>query len=579
VEVDVDVESYDEMTYLWGASVTFNQPVEGVESGYAAFVQWGELTIDTEAQIFADFWSWFSELRLRCREQGRTFAAYCFWAQAEDGAMNRAALILRDTDELQDLWLRGVIPSVSTLTTLLAADLVIGSLPARGSWWAYAGVLTLFQLLGLVGLLANLGPLLRANRGLRAARASYQTALVELSAVAPELVLLGRFDYLERRSKGARETLRRGEVALWRQRRIASGVAHLATLGATHPHSSPLWIVVAALLALSTFEALSTVRSALDTAVAISAAAERLEDLDWPLAAGVRPWPQESTLGAHHVRLQEGEKVLLEDGSLDLLPGQRLAVTGPSGSRKSTLLRVLGALDAVKSGTARIGDTSLDEIDEQQLRQRLIYVPSEPGLTRGFARDVVHLGRVGNRDFQADLAALGPHVEASTKWDELSRGERQRVAIVRALVTSPEIFLLDEPTSGLGAEETRAILALLASTGASVMITTHDNQVMTGVTGSRNFVTEGCGRSAVDGGHARRVVTLAHHRQRCRTSAVVGRRRHRSRHMSVNTFVNTSSAHCTQTYANLAHSANVVMQVDQRQCKSCSSYASRSTDS
>jgi ABC-type lipoprotein export system ATPase subunit len=270
---------------------------------------------------------------------------------------------------------------------------------------------------------------------------------------------------------------------------------------------------------------------------------------------------------------------LLEDGSLDLLPGQRLAVTGPSGSRKSTLLRVLGALDAVKSGTARIGDTSLDEIDEQQLRQRLIYVPSEPGLTRGFARDVVHLGRVGNRDFQADLAALGPHVEASTKWDELSRGERQRVAIVRALVTSPEIFLLDEPTSGLGAEETRAILALLASTGASVMITTHDNQVMTGVTGSRNFVTEGCGRSAVDGGHARRVVTLAHHRQRCRTSAVVGRRRHRSRHMSVNTFVNTSSAHCTQTYANLAHSANVVMQVDQRQCKSCSSYASRSTDS
>jgi putative ABC transport system ATP-binding protein len=170
--------------------------------------------------------------------------------------------------------------------------------------------------------------------------------------------------------------------------------------------------------------------------------------------------------------------VLVEDGSLDLAPGQRLAITGPSGSGKSTLLRVLGALDAVESGTISIGHTPLEEIDEPQLRRRLVYVPSEPGLTRGFARDVVHLGRVGTRDFQADLAALGLHVEASTKWDELSRGERQRVAIVRALVTSPEIFLLDEPTSGLGADETRAALALLAATGASVMVATHDAQVI-----------------------------------------------------------------------------------------------------
>jgi putative ABC transport system ATP-binding protein len=52
------------------------------------------------------------------------------------------------------------------------------------------------------------------------------------------------------------------------------------------------------------------------------------------------------------------------------------------------------------------------------------------------------------------------------------------VAIVRALVTSPEILLLDEPTSGLGADETRAVLALLAATGASVLVATHDAQVM-----------------------------------------------------------------------------------------------------
>lgn len=90
VEVDVDMESYDDATYLWGASVTINEPTIGVTAGYRAFVEWSELTHESEAAIFKDFWAWLEELRDTCRAQGRTFAAYCFWAQAEDGAMNRA---------------------------------------------------------------------------------------------------------------------------------------------------------------------------------------------------------------------------------------------------------------------------------------------------------------------------------------------------------------------------------------------------------------------------------------------------------------------------------------------------------
>jgi predicted RecB family nuclease len=90
VEIDIDMESYEEMTYLWGASVTLNQPVEGVEEGYRSFAQWESLSPESETQIFADFWTWFSEIRLHCSERGRSIAAYCFWAQAEDGAMNRA---------------------------------------------------------------------------------------------------------------------------------------------------------------------------------------------------------------------------------------------------------------------------------------------------------------------------------------------------------------------------------------------------------------------------------------------------------------------------------------------------------
>jgi predicted RecB family nuclease len=90
VEVDIDMESYDDATYLWGAHVSVNQPTSGVREGYHAFVVWDELTREAEAENFQEFWAWLEEVRRCCAEQGRTFAAYCFWAQAEDGAMNRA---------------------------------------------------------------------------------------------------------------------------------------------------------------------------------------------------------------------------------------------------------------------------------------------------------------------------------------------------------------------------------------------------------------------------------------------------------------------------------------------------------
>jgi predicted RecB family nuclease len=104
VEVDVDMESYDDATYLWGASVTINYPTDGVEPGYQAFVEWGKLDRDAEARIFQEFWTWLSAIRDACSAQARTFIAYCFWAAAEDGAMNRAVANPRvDGPRIEDL--------------------------------------------------------------------------------------------------------------------------------------------------------------------------------------------------------------------------------------------------------------------------------------------------------------------------------------------------------------------------------------------------------------------------------------------------------------------------------------------
>ena len=91
VEVDIDMESYEHATYLWGALVTTRPGIvlDDVTDGYRAFVTFDELTRAREEQIFVDFWHWLMGLRTRVRAQGKTFRAYCFWRAAEEGQMRR----------------------------------------------------------------------------------------------------------------------------------------------------------------------------------------------------------------------------------------------------------------------------------------------------------------------------------------------------------------------------------------------------------------------------------------------------------------------------------------------------------
>ncbi len=426
--------------------------------GYAAVTRWRRWLLATIGRL--EFSQW------------RTYAA--------GDLLERA---LRDTDELQDLWLRCVIPLITTVSAMIIGDLFIGLLPPRGSWWTFASVLFALQVLGVAALIANFGPLLRRDRALRQARGGYQGQLVELSAVTPDLVLLGRGDFAIERSSSAIERLRNGERSLRRQQRASDAVILVVSgfaLGALvlHPNSSPIWIVVSGLLALATFELLGTVRGALDTAIGVSASAERLEELDVAPRRGHHPWPGDSTIRLENVTIVEDGAPLVANASLTVRPGRRVALTGVSGAGKSTLLRALGALDMIHDGTITMGGVPLNDLDESELRRHLTYVPSEPGLTRGFAIDVIGLGRASSREAISDLAELGMVSDRSTRFDELSRGERERVAIARALVTSPTIYLLDEPTSGLGRDETEKVLAIIEATGATIVVATHDPQVI-----------------------------------------------------------------------------------------------------
>ena len=168
---------------------------------------------------------------------------------------------------------------------------------------------------------------------------------------------------------------------------------------------------------------------------------------------------------------------------------ESLAVVGPSGSGKSTLLHILGALDTPSSGSVRVGDTVATDLRGDELAgfraARVGFVFQEhyllPQLTA--LENVLLPTLVTRADGQTDRARelldrVGVSHRAGAFPPEMSGGERQRVAVARALVNRPQVLLCDEPTGSLDRESGAAVLALLLEAaherGAALVIVTHN---------------------------------------------------------------------------------------------------------
>lgn len=182
------------------------------------------------------------------------------------------------------------------------------------------------------------------------------------------------------------------------------------------------------------------------------------------------------------------ERLALDRVSLHIKPGERVGVIGPMGSGKSTLSKLLIGLYQPKDGAVKFGDVDIRQIPSSDLRGRVGVLPQDVVLFYGSVRDNIALGDPSINDHlilrAAALAGVtdflrnnpaGFAAQVGEQGKALSGGQRQSVALARALVRDPEVLILDEPTSNMDTDSELMLQKRLQTVmdGRTVVLVTH----------------------------------------------------------------------------------------------------------
>jgi ATP-binding cassette subfamily B protein len=214
-------------------------------------------------------------------------------------------------------------------------------------------------------------------------------------------------------------------------------------------------------------------------------ATERLMELlasRSPVADPARPLPLPAARGGSAVRLEgvtfhypsRPKQAALADFTLDVRPGETVALVGPSGAGKSTVLQLLLRFYDVHAGQVRVDGVAVDQVRLAELRQRIGIVPQDSTIFSTSAMENIRYGRPEASDAEVIAAAKAAFAHEfisalpegyatflGERGVRISGGQRQRISIARAMLKNPPLLLLDEATSALDAESERMVQAAL----------------------------------------------------------------------------------------------------------------------
>ena len=419
--------------------------------------------------------------------------------------VNRA---LDDIDTLENLYVRIIAPAVAALILAVVTSLVIGSFYGPLGWILFFG-LTISGLLipVLTNIIVN-----RRGTEIQTLKGKYRAQLIRIAQAAEEIVVFQQQKNMMSRLEQTAVQLKQKEDRL---DSLSEGINLLNFLilqatfiftllaviqGARMAGLNPVLISVSGMMVLASFEATQSLGQAAVQLGKVNQAIARLDQItNYEVVSS----------DSEHRSVDEVKAITFDDASFsyagqttpaitemnfEINKGKHIAIVGPSGGGKSTILHLLQGFHFPQTGSVSVNDIPLSDVDLESFRLQLTVAGQDPFLFHQSLRKNLLLANPDVTDeiliSALDFVEMGDWFQSlpeglDTQLQEsainISAGERQRLSIARAWLKPAEMLILDEPTANLDAEtEDRLMHKLLKGNGRTVLWVTHRMKYLDG---------------------------------------------------------------------------------------------------